>query len=66
MAIFTYKGAEAMLLDGNAPDESGAGGGMNLAEDHPEDGALASAVVAEKAKNLAFGNIEGKLVDGGP
>ena len=52
------KGAQAMLLDGDASDESGAASGMDLAEDHAEGGALAGAVVAEEAENLTFGNIQ--------
>ena len=55
-----------MLLHGDAADVGGAGGRMDLAEDHAEGRALAGAVVAEEAEDLAPGNFEGELVKGRP
>lgn len=53
------------LFDVEAGDFGGSFGGFEDAAEHADDGGFAGAVGAEEAKDGAFGDVEGDVVDGG-
>lgn len=53
-----------VLVEGDAADGGGAGGGRIQAEDHPQGGGLAGSVGAEESGDLARPHGEGQMVDG--